>query len=89
MVPTIIWDNLVQIVLEEHRYIPRKIRETIEIQKHPNFDAEEGGVLPAYTAWYQHCKTSRYQFIVYDLGQNKQLEVFRVAMVKYEIWTSF
>ncbi|XP_046976615.1 uncharacterized protein LOC124542804 [Vanessa cardui] len=31
-----------QILAREHRFIPRMIREAIEIQKHPNFNREDG-----------------------------------------------
>ena len=31
-----------QILAKENRYIPRTIREAIEIQKHPNFNREDG-----------------------------------------------
>ena len=30
------------ILAKENRYIPRMIREAIEIQKHPNFNREDG-----------------------------------------------
>lgn len=38
-----------QILAKENRFHPRMIREAIEIKKHPNFNREEGWVLPA--AW--------------------------------------
>ncbi|CAG4951018.1 unnamed protein product [Parnassius apollo] len=38
-----------QILAKEHRFLPRMIREAIEIKKHPNFNREDGWVLPP--AW--------------------------------------
>ncbi|CAK1594250.1 unnamed protein product [Parnassius mnemosyne] len=38
-----------QILAKEHRFLPRMIREAIEIKKHPNFNREDGWVLPS--AW--------------------------------------
>ncbi|CAH0715137.1 unnamed protein product, partial [Brenthis ino] len=36
-----------QILAKENRYRPRMIREAIEIKKHPNFNREDGWVLPS------------------------------------------
>ncbi|CAK1589319.1 unnamed protein product [Parnassius mnemosyne] len=38
-----------QVLAKEHRFLPRMIREAIEIKKHPNFNREGGWVLPP--AW--------------------------------------
>lgn len=38
-----------QILSKEHRFLPRMIREAIEIKKHPNFNREDGWIIPS--AW--------------------------------------
>ncbi|CAH2088494.1 unnamed protein product [Euphydryas editha] len=38
-----------QILAKEHRFLPRMIREAIEIKKHPNFNREDGWNVPP--AW--------------------------------------
>ena len=37
-----IWFDKPQILAKENRYIPRMIGEAIELQKHPNFNREDG-----------------------------------------------
>ena len=36
-----------QVLAKEHRYLPRMVREAIEIKKHKNFNREDGWVLPS------------------------------------------